>query len=82
VTYVVGSIANFLRLRSKEIFCRLQTRDDQPKEVSDATWEVYLRQRKQVEPCSELPLRCHLIVDTAWDMEILLRKVEDSLRVD
>jgi hypothetical protein len=47
-----------------EIFRRLQKREERNDDVSDATREVYLRQRKEFMPLMEIPDRSHITVNT------------------
>jgi len=67
------------RARKQEVLRRLRERARQPNEVSDATVEVYLRQRKEFAPLSELANHCHIRVNTERDWEKELKRVEESL---
>jgi aminoglycoside phosphotransferase family enzyme/predicted kinase len=63
----------------EEVFRRLKEREQRPREVSDATWEVYLHQREEFVPLREIPDYCHFVVNTATDPEDFLAKVEEVL---
>lgn len=63
----------------EEVCHRLKEREQRPEEVSDATWEVYLRQREEFIPLSKIPDHCHLTVNAATDLEDALAKVEEFL---
>lgn len=62
-----------------EALRRLEQRESRPDEISDATPEVYQRQRAEFEPIREVPPRCHLRLDTACRREDLAAEVEDAL---
>jgi len=62
-----------------EIHRRLEARQRRPGEVSDATWEVYERQRNTFAPFSELGDRRHLVVKTDQIVDPALRQVDDFL---
>ncbi len=64
----------------REIRRRLKDREQQPDEVSDANWEVYLRQRKEFAPLREIPDPCHVRVRTDLGLEDSLAEVEKLLR--
>ncbi len=68
------------RAREDEIFRRLQARGRRLGEVSDATWEVYLRQREEFAPLGDIPDHCHLTVNTEAKLEESLTRVEKFLR--
>ena len=59
---------------------RLKERRQQTGEVSDATVAVYLRQREEFVPLSEIPDSMRLIVTTEGDSDEAARRVLDSLR--
>ena len=65
--------------QEEEIFRRLKEREQQLAEVSDATWEVYVRQQEEFVPLREIPDPYHLTVNTTTDPEDLLAKVEEVL---
>jgi predicted kinase len=52
------------RADDAEVLRRLRKRERRPGEVSDATAEVYLRQREDFVPLDEIPARCRFIADT------------------
>ena len=63
-----------------EAMRRLKRRESIPGEVSDATPEIYQRQRADFEPIREISLENHLRIDTTASREHIVAKVEDSLR--
>ncbi len=62
-----------------EAIRRLQRRTSIEDEVSDATPEVYQRQRAEFEPIREIPPRNHLRIDTTRRREYLVAEIEDAL---
>ena len=62
-----------------EAIRRLQQRASSPNEVSDATPEVYRRQRAEFEPIREIPQRYHLRLDTTRDREHLISEIDSAL---
>jgi uncharacterized protein len=62
-----------------EAMRRLQQRALKNNEVSDATPEVYRRQRAEFEPVSELPPRNHLRIETTGERDRLLAEIEQAL---
>jgi aminoglycoside phosphotransferase family enzyme/predicted kinase len=62
-----------------EAIRRLEQRASIKGEVSDATPEVYVRQRAQFEPIREIPPRNHLRIDTTRQREDLVGEIEDAL---
>ena len=56
----------FIECRADEeaIKQRLRARQDNPNEASDATWPVYQRMRDDFSLFSDLPERCHFVIDT------------------
>lgn len=67
------------RAGEKEIFRRLKAREQQTGEASDATWEVYIRQREDYVPLDEVPERHRLTVDTESGAEDAVERVEEFL---
>ncbi len=67
------------QLRKQEVLRRLRRRVKRPDEVSDATVEVYLRQREEFVPLSETGNHRHIRVNTERDLEKELKRVEDFL---
>lgn len=63
----------------REILRRLRERELRGGNVSDATVEVYLRQRTEFTPIAELPPRSHLVIDTTEGGEAIARSVEQAL---
>src|SRR5271167_2808191 len=63
-----------------EAIRRLEQRASMQGEVSDATPEVYLRQRADFEPIHEIPPRRHLRIDTARRRERLVAEIEDAIK--
>lgn len=62
-----------------EAMRRLKHRGSIPGEVSDATPEVYQRQRAEFEPIRRIPPRNHLRLDTARQRERLVAEIEEAL---
>ena len=62
-----------------EAIRRLQQRRSSPNEVSDATPEVYERQRAEFEPIREIPARYHLRLDSTREREHLISEIEAAL---
>ena len=63
-----------------EAIRRLKRRESMSGEVSDATPEIYQRQRADFEPIGELPPGNHLRIDTTVQREYVVAEVEDALR--
>ena len=62
-----------------EAIRRLERRASSHDEVSDATPEVYKRQRAEFEPIRELPPGNHLRIDATRQREHLVAEIEDAL---
>jgi hypothetical protein len=62
-----------------EAIRRLEQRASVKGEVSDATPDVYKRQRAEFEPIREIPSRNHLRMDTTRRREQLVAEIEDAL---
>jgi uncharacterized protein len=62
-----------------EVLRRLRERTSKDRGPSDATAEVYLCQRSEFVPLTELRARQHLIVDTTRGTERVLSRIEESL---
>jgi uncharacterized protein len=62
-----------------EAIRRLERRASISGEVSDATPEVYRRQRAEFEPLGEIPPRNHIRIDTTGRRERLVAAIEDAL---
>jgi len=65
--------------RKQEVLRRLRQRVKQPDEVSDATVEVYLRQREEFVPFSQIANQHHIRINTERDSDKELKRVEDFL---
>lgn len=65
--------------RDEEILRRLREREKRREEVSDATVGIYLQQRAEFVPLSEIPDPCHVKIDTEADLEPELERVENFL---
>jgi len=65
--------------RKQGVVHRLKQRQQRPDEVSDATIEVYLQQREEFVPLSEIPDPCHIKIDTESDLEKELKAAEEFL---
>jgi uncharacterized protein len=63
-----------------EVIRRLLERASRPKEISDATVEVYLAQLKEFEPLEEIPGPRHIVADTTDDLTPVLAEVERRFR--
>ncbi len=62
-----------------EAIRRLERRGSIPGEVSDATPEVYQRQRAEFEPLREIAAQNHLRIDTTRQREYLAAEIDDAL---
>ena len=62
-----------------EAIRRLERRASIPGEVSDATAEVYERQRAEFEPLGEIAAQNHLRIDTTRPREYLAAEIDDAL---
>ena len=63
-----------------EILERLKRRQQQPREVSDATVEVYLRQREEFVPLTEIPESKKIVITAAGDPDTASEQTMDCLR--
>jgi aminoglycoside phosphotransferase family enzyme/predicted kinase len=72
----------FVECRASEetTFRRLQDRQQRLGEVSDATVAVYLRQRKEFAPLTEIPDSSRTVVDTEGDLDEAATRALDILR--
>ncbi len=71
------------RADEREVMRRLSARERRAEEVSDATTEVYARQKAEFAPFGEAYDRCHLVVDAQDDPERIAFRIEaylDNLR--
>jgi aminoglycoside phosphotransferase family enzyme/predicted kinase len=73
--------ATFLECRAghEEVLRRLRDRQKRPDEVSDATEEIYLRQRAGAAAITVSAAAAHRIVDTARDRDEVADNVERAL---
>jgi predicted kinase len=62
-----------------EVLSRLSERSRTGDDPSDATQEVYLRQRSEFAPLREFPARHHLVVDTTAGIDHALNGIEYAL---
>ena len=71
----------FLECRADlaEVERRLREREQRGDSVSDATWELALREQEAFPPFDDIPERCHVIVDTEQNIDEVLEAVEDRL---
>ncbi|TMA12993.1 MAG: aminoglycoside phosphotransferase [Deltaproteobacteria bacterium] len=67
------------RAQEEEIFRRLKEREQRVDEISDATWQIYLRQRDEFAPLTEIPDRIHLTVNTETNPRDAIEKLVESL---
>ena len=65
--------------REEEIFRCLKKREELNDEISDATWQIYLRQRSEFTPLTEIPDRIHLNVNTESDLRDSIERLVESL---
>jgi aminoglycoside phosphotransferase family enzyme/predicted kinase len=63
----------------EEAIRRLEQRASVTGELSDATPEVYNRQRAEFEPIREIPARNHLRIDTTGECEYIVGEIENAL---
>jgi uncharacterized protein len=77
----LGVPALFVECRASEgeIIRRLRDRERKGNEVSDATAEIYLKQRAEFMPIAELPARCHIVIDTTETRAQIASRVEQAL---
>ncbi|MGH7831690.1 MAG: AAA family ATPase [Candidatus Binatia bacterium] len=77
-----GVPAFFIECRAgeEEILRRLQEREESGDGVSDATRQVYLRQRGEFTPLTDIPDRLHLTVDTESGLFESIENVLEALR--
>lgn len=69
------------RCSEQETRRRLELRAKDPAAVSDADWEIYLRQKKHFEYPAELPDGLLLTIDTEADPALLLKRLEEKLHI-
>jgi predicted kinase len=68
------------RADEKETLRRLHDRAGNRAEVSDATEEIHASHKLDFVSITELPARCHLVVDTSSeDLESAIRRFEAAL---
>ena len=67
------------RADEDEVLRRLLERNQRPDEVSDATREVYLRQKAEFVPISEVHDRCHVVVEGKPDSTQVALRIEALL---
>jgi predicted kinase len=67
------------RTDQQEVLRRLRERAGRGTGPSDATEEIYLRQRTEFVPISEVSVRQHLVVDTTEGTERALPYIEKAL---
>jgi hypothetical protein len=68
------------RADEKETLRRLHDRAGNRAEVSDATEEIHASHKRDFVSITELPARCHLVVDTSSeDLESAIRRFEAAL---
>ncbi len=63
-----------------EVLRRLRERQNRTGEVSDATVEVYLRQRAEFPRLTEVPGRSRITVDTTQPANAALERIESALK--
>lgn len=67
------------RCEEKEIIRRLEQRAREARDPSDATVEVYLRQRSEFSPLTEIPAACRIMLETSGDPIDTALMIEDRL---
>jgi aminoglycoside phosphotransferase family enzyme/predicted kinase len=67
------------RTDEREIARRMSARTADTEEVSDATWEEYLRTRDDFAPFDGVAPEKHLVVDGGGDMDAAVGRVEHAL---
>ncbi|MEE9550133.1 MAG: AAA family ATPase [Candidatus Binatia bacterium] len=65
--------------QGRDIFRRLQERGSLRDEVSDATWNVYLRHQENFVPLTDIPDDRHLTVNTETALEEGITRIEEFL---
>jgi aminoglycoside phosphotransferase family enzyme/predicted kinase len=68
------------RLAPELVSSRLAERAARKEGLSDATWEIYLRQREEGASLKTEPDACHLILDTSGSLAATSRMASDWLR--
>jgi predicted kinase len=68
------------RASEEKTLQRLKTRQQRPGEVSDATLAIYLRQRDQFAPLSDIPESMRIIANTEADPGQVAGEILNSLR--
>lgn len=58
---------------------RLAVREDEAANVSDATWPIYLEQKKHFEPPEEIDEHEHVRVDTSKDLDLSVNSIVEKL---
>ena len=71
----------FLECRASlaEVERRLRERERRGDSVSDATWELALREHETFPTFDDIPARCHVIVDTEQHIDEVVEAVEERI---
>ncbi|MBI4527540.1 MAG: AAA family ATPase [Deltaproteobacteria bacterium] len=64
--------------RQEELFRRLKQREEETGQISDADWQVYLRQRDEFKPFTDIPDQIHLTVNTEADLPDSIERLVES----
>jgi uncharacterized protein len=67
------------RVDESEVRRRLLEREQTPDAASDANWEVYLRQKAEFAPITEVDERSHLVIDGKMNPSEIAGKIEAAL---
>jgi len=65
--------------RQEEIFRRLQQREKESGQVSNANWQVYQRQRDEFRSLTDIPDRIRLTLNTESDLRDSIERLVESL---
>src|SRR5579864_108585 len=65
------------RVDDVEVLGRLRKRERRPGEVSDATADIYVRQREDFVPLDEIPERLRLVADTSRHPQEIANEIAD-----
>jgi len=71
----------FLECRASlaEVERRLRERERRGDSVSDATWELALREHETFPTFDDIPARCHVSVDTEQNIDEVVEAVEERI---
>jgi uncharacterized protein len=71
----------FLECRASmaEVERRLRECERRGDTVSDATWAIALQEQRTFPPFADIPAQCHSVIDTEYDVEDALTRIEERL---